>query len=138
MFQKYRVSFWLDTCDFLKYRIEYVSHDVSEQGNCPAQSKFDLINDWGLPKNVQALFSFIGLVIFCHRYNPYYEIKMKPLRRFMKIFYRKPITIMEWTPELVTLFHELKFGVIYYPFLTISDPDKPTLLKTDWSAEWMD
>ena len=45
LFQKYRVSFWLDMCDFLKKRVEYVGPDVTEDGNFPSQSKFDLIND---------------------------------------------------------------------------------------------
>ena len=125
MFQKYRVVFRLDKCDFLKDIIEYVGHDIIAQVNCPAQSKFDLIKNWELPKNGQAIFSFIGLVKFYHRCAPYFDIR---------IFYRKPIAIMAWTPEIVTLLHELKVGVAYYPFLTIFDPDKPTLLKTDWRA----
>ena len=86
MFQKYRVSFWLDKCDFLKDRIEYVGHGIIAQVNCPAQSKFDLIKNWELPKNGQALFLFIGLVQFYHRCAPYFEIRMKFLRRFIKIF----------------------------------------------------
>ena len=68
-FQKYCVSFLLDKCDFKK-SIKYVGHDVTEDGNCPAQSEFYLINDWKLPTNGQALFSFIGLVDCYHRYYP--------------------------------------------------------------------
>ena len=64
--QKYCVRFWLDKCEFLKERFEYVGHDVTEDGNCPAQSKFYLINDWELPTNGKDLFSFIGLVHFYH------------------------------------------------------------------------
>ena len=70
VFQKYCVVFWLDKCDFLKESIKYVGRDVTEDGNCPAQSKFYLINDWKLPTNGQALFSFIGIVSFYHRYAP--------------------------------------------------------------------
>ena len=44
---------------------------------------------------------------------------------------------MAWTTELVTLFHELKVGVISSPVLTRFDPDKPKFLKTDWIAEVM-
>ena len=49
MFQKYRVSFRLDKCDFLKERVEFVGHDLTSGGNCPAKSKFDMINDWEMP-----------------------------------------------------------------------------------------
>ena len=62
---------------------------------------------------------------------------MKPLRRFMKNFYRKPISIMAWTPELVTLFNKLKVLFTSSSVLTIFYPDKPTLLKTYWRAEGM-
>jgi len=55
IFQKYRVSFRLDKCDFLKDRVEYVGHDLTPKGNCPAQSKFDMIRDWKLPTNSRAL-----------------------------------------------------------------------------------
>ena len=37
VFQKYRVSFRLDKCEFLNPRIEYVGHDVLTHGNCPAR-----------------------------------------------------------------------------------------------------
>ena len=36
VFQKYRVSFRLDKCEFLKSRVEYVGVDLMRQGNTPA------------------------------------------------------------------------------------------------------
>ena len=45
VFLKYKVRFRLDKFNFLKNRIKYVGHDVTKAGNCPAQSKFDHIND---------------------------------------------------------------------------------------------
>ena len=92
----------------LKERIEYFGHGVTEDVNCPAQLKFDLINDFKLPRTGQVLFLFIGLDNFYHRYTPYLELRMKPLHRLLKIFYRKPITLMAWTPSLIELFNKLK------------------------------
>ena len=37
VFLKYRVSFRLKKCDFLKTWVEYVGRDVTKAGNCPAQ-----------------------------------------------------------------------------------------------------
>ena len=62
VFQKYRMSFRLDKCEFFKKRVEYVRYDILRHGNSPAQSKFNLLNNWELPKFGQSLFSFIGLV----------------------------------------------------------------------------
>ena len=45
VFQKYRVSFRLDKCEFLKERVEFVGHDLTADGNSPAASKFNMIND---------------------------------------------------------------------------------------------
>ena len=133
VFQKYHVSFWLEKCDSVKERIEYVGHDVTEDVICPTQSKFDLINDWKSPTNGQDLFSLIGLVNLYHIYAPYFETYMKPLHKLLKRFYRKPIPLMAWKPELIELFNELKKGVTSSPVLARFDPYKPTFLKNYWS-----
>lgn len=77
VFQKYRVSFRLDECDFLKKRVKFVGHDLTADGNCYVASKFDMIRDWVLHATGQNLHSFIGLVIFYHRYAPYPETQIK-------------------------------------------------------------
>ena len=95
------------------------------------------MNDRKLPTNSQDLFSFIGSVNLYHRYAPYFEIRMKPLCKLLKQFYRKPIPLMVRTPALIELFDELKKGVTYLPVLVIFDPDKLTFFHNDWSAEVM-
>ena len=45
VFLKYRVSFRLDKCEFMMPRVEYVGHDILNNGNSPASSKFKMIND---------------------------------------------------------------------------------------------
>ena len=45
VFTKFRLSFKLGKCDFLKQRVEYVGHDLTANGNCPAASKFSLLHD---------------------------------------------------------------------------------------------
>lgn len=137
VFQKYRVSFKLKKCDFLQERTEYVGYDVLSHGNSPASSKFDMINDWTLPTDGPSLHSFIGLINFYHKFAPYLEIRLKPLRKLCKKYFRKSIPFMEWTPELIQLFEDLKRCVTSSPVLARYDPNKPTFLKTDWSAEGM-
>ena len=44
---------------------------------------------------------------------------------------------MACTPQLITLFYKLKQSVTSSLFLDWFDPDKPTFLKKDWSAESM-
>ena len=78
IFTKYRVSFRLNKCEFLKERVEYVGHDLTPLGNCPTASIFDMINNWKLPTNGQSLHSFVGLINFYHNYIPYFEIRINP------------------------------------------------------------
>ena len=86
-----------------------------KQGNTPAQSKFDMINEWKFPTPGQSSFSFLGLINFYHRYVPYFEIKLKPLRKLCKQFYRKELPMMGWTPELITLYKDMKVGITLSP-----------------------
>ena len=134
VFQKYRVSFKLSKCEFLSDRVEYVGHDVLKDGNTPARSKFDLIRDWKLPTTGQSLFSFIGLICFYHKFVPYLEIRLKPLRALLRKFYRKPIPQVAWTPERIELFENMKLCITSSPITIRYDPNMPVFLKTDWSS----
>ena len=137
IFQKYRVSFKLSKCEFMTERVEYVGHDICPRGNCPAQSKFSLIDDWPTPDNGQSLFSFIGLLTFYHKFAPFHEMRIKPLRNLMRRYFRQPIPILAWTSELLELFNNMKKAITSSPMLARFDPDKPVFLKTDYSAEGM-
>ena len=70
VFTKFRLSFKLSKCDFFKSRVEFFGQDLTARGNCPAQSKFNLIQDWPFPTHGTALLSFIGLCSFYSRYCP--------------------------------------------------------------------
>ena len=137
VFQKYPVSFRLDKCRFLQNRVEYFGHDLTPSGNCPTKSKFELITNWPIPTSGSALHSFIGLVVFYFHYAPYLEIRIKPFRSMIKQYFRKPIPPLAWTQELIQLFNDIKLCIISSPVLARYNPDKPTFLKTDWSAEGM-
>ena len=126
VFRKYRVSFRLNKCDFLQPQVEYVGRDVTNAGNCPVLSKFNMIDDWPLPNRGESIFSLIGLINFYHRYAPYMEIRLKPLRRMLKTFYRKTIPSTAWTTELTQLFEELKVTITSSSVLARFDPKKHT------------
>jgi hypothetical protein len=137
VFMKYRVTFQLKKCEFLTNRIEYVGHDITPDGNCPAESKFDLVNDWPLPVNGQSLGSFIGLLTFYNIYCPFFEMRVKPLRSLERQHHRKPIPCAMWTPSLTHLWDELKLAVTSSPCLARYDSSLPCFLKTDWAGTGM-
>ena len=45
VFFRYRLSFKLSKCKFFNPRVEYLGYDLTSRGNCPAQSKFDLLKE---------------------------------------------------------------------------------------------
>jgi hypothetical protein len=117
IFMRYRVSFNPKKCDFFKTRVEWIGHDLCVSGNCPAASKFDLINDWPLPRQAQSLGSFTGLITFYHRYIVMFEQQIKPLRDLEMTYRRGTIPSEKWTPELVKLFNYFKTAITSSPCL---------------------
>ena len=127
----------MDKCRLLQSHVEFVGRDLTSDGNCPAQSNFLLMCDWGVIKSGQILHSFIGLVLFCSKYAPHLEMRIKPLRRLLKAYFREPIPTMTWSPNLMLLYQDIKDQITSSPIFAWYDPAKPTFLKTDWSAEGM-
>jgi hypothetical protein len=137
VFLKYRVTFQLEKCEFLTNRVEYVDHDITPDGNCPASSKFDLIGDWPVPATGQSLLSFIGLLTFYNMYCPFFEIRVNPLRVLERQHHHTPIPTILWMPRLLCLWDELKLGITSSPCLARYDSSKPCFLKTDWAGVGM-
>ena len=119
---------------FLKSRVEFVGHDLTASGNCPAQSKFNLIQDWPLPTHGTVLLSFIGLCSFYSRYSPWFETGIKPLRRLQHLFNHAELPIIAWSPSTISFFIDCKTNIVSSPLLLCCDNSKPVFLKTDWSA----
>ena len=137
VFTKYRLSFKLSKCDFFKLRVEFVGHDLTALGNCPVQSKFQLIDQWPLLTTGTSLLSFIAICIFYNRYCPWFETNIKPLRRIQRSYHHTSIPLMVWSPTLISLFFQCKTNLTTSPRLLRFDSSKPVFLKTDWSATGM-
>ena len=137
IFVKHRVSFKLPKCELFYPRLEFVGHDLTASGQHPARSKYQLIADWALPATSRALQSFVSLCGFYQRYQPWFEIHVRELRRLIKAYRGGALPLMAWSPELVATFNELKKGLTSSPCLARPDPSKPFFLKTDWSKTGM-
>ena len=137
VFTKYRFLFKLSKDDYFKPRVEFVGYDLPTLGNCPSQSKFQLIEEWFLPAAGTSLLSFIGLCTFYDRYCPSSETNINPLRELQQPFYRVQLPLIAWSPSLISLFRSCKSNLITSPFLLRYDSSKPDFLKTDWSASGM-
>ena len=117
--------------------VEYVGHDLTPNGNCPAKSKFHLIHDWPLPANGLNLHSFLGLCSFYSCFCPWFEIDVTPLWALIHKYKCKPIPDSEWTDTNKNIFHKLKQSLSSSPCLAWYDSTQPCFLETDWSVTGM-
>jgi hypothetical protein len=128
--QKHCLSLKLGKYNFIEERLEHVGHDLTSEGNCPWQSKFDMINIWPLPATGQALNSLIQP---CNFYNKHCAPGSRSSSSLCINLSScsKPIP----APALRLLFDGVKVGLMSSPCLARYDRTKLTLLKTDWSAD---
>jgi hypothetical protein len=137
VFLKYRVSFRLDKCEFFKEIFEYVGHDITSEGNCPSQSKYDIIQYWTRPTTAKSLLSFISLCSFYQCYVPWFEVGIKEMRCMVRTYSRRAIPDADWTDDRTDLFASMKLALTSSPLLARFDSSKPVFLETDWSAAGM-
>ena len=117
VFQKYRVSFRQDKYHFLLDRVEYVGHDLLADGNYPVKSKFNMIDDWNFSPTGGILHSFVGLVLFYHRYAPYLEMRLKLLQLLIQTYFRTTIPTMAWISYHINLFEDIQICITSSPVL---------------------
>ena len=102
-----------------------MGRDLRSNGNSPAQSKFDLINDWPLPATSTSLNSFIGLVTFYNVFIPMFELRLNPIWKLCRRHHKQAIPLSSWTPELQALFAEYKLMITSDPVLARCDSSMP-------------
>ena len=83
VFTKFRLPFKLSKCHFFLYRIKYVGHDLIADGNCPTQSKIQLIEEWSLPPH--GVF-FLSLTDLCSFIDIMFFYGLNPTLNFFVIF----------------------------------------------------
>ena len=55
-------------CDFLKDKIQYLGHVVTEEGISVDPEKIKVIEDWPVPKDVTDVRSFMGITSYYRRF----------------------------------------------------------------------
>ena len=130
----YRLTLSLKKSHFFPQRLEFVGIDVSPDGNRPAMSKHELLKHWPVPVLVRDVASFVGFLQFYSKFIPHFEIRAEPLRRIMAREYTEEVGDL-WTPEANAVFDDLRNAILCDPCLRRFDPNKLTVLRTDFSAK---
>ena len=62
----------------------YLGHKIDKKGLHPTEDKLAAIHDAPRPKDVTALKSFLGLIMFYSRFMPNHSTVLAPLNRLLK------------------------------------------------------
>ena len=68
-------------CKFLQSSVVYLGHVIDGEGLHPTEDKLKAIRDSPTPKDVTALKSFLGLVMFYSRFMPHHSTALTPLHQ---------------------------------------------------------
>ena len=71
-------------CKFLLKCVTYLGHKIDGEGLHPTEDKLAAIRDAPRPKDVTALKSFLGLIMFYSRLMPHHSTILSPLHNLLK------------------------------------------------------
>ena len=71
-------------CKFLQKCVTYLGHKIDGEGLHPTDDKLAAIRDAPRPKDVTALKSFLGLIMFYSRFMPHHSTILPPLHNLLK------------------------------------------------------
>ena len=138
--QKYQVTVKLKKCRFFPQSAEFVGMDVEADGNRPARSKMQALEDLKtqIPKTLTDLRQLIGLIGFYQDWIANYELRIGRWRQHIKALKGTQPTENEvqlsgtWQEEDQKLLIELLDELITRPTLARPDYTRRFYLKTDW------
>ena len=115
-------------CNFLKKHIQYLGHIISGEGIAPVQEKLESIQKLLLPRNLEEVKQFLGLIGYYRKFVP----RFSDLARKLNALTQKE-TVFEWTQICQESFELLKTSLMTEPILTYPDPNLPYVLFIDAS-----
>ena len=76
-----------DNCKFLQKCVTYLGHKIDGESLHPTEDKLAAVCDAPRPKDVTALKSFLGLIMFYPRFMPHHSTILAPISISISIFY---------------------------------------------------
>ncbi|GBG59012.1 hypothetical protein CBR_g24360 [Chara braunii] len=117
----------LSKCRFSQHKVDFLGHDVSDQGLHMDDAKITAIAEWPAPTTANQLRSFLGLTSyysnFIRGYARYSYVLTSTLLR------KNPL--WAWTPLHEDAFRALKKAVTCAPVLHLPDFDRLSINTTD-------
>ena len=116
-------------CHLLRESVLYLGHVVSGGGVHTDPDKVKAVSEWGAPKDLTEVRSFLGLCSYYRRFIPHFSTVAKPLTKLTEKGQE-----FRWGPEQEEAWNDLKSRLVSAPILAYPDPDQEFILDTDASA----
>ena len=116
-------------CEFLQPCVEYLGHNIDAKGLHVLKSKVEAITNAPIPRNVQELRSFLGLLNYYGRFIPNLASILHPLNELL----RKDVEWV-WSTECNKAFELAKEKLVSADVLMHYDSTLPVKLAGDASA----
>ena len=68
-----------EKCEFMKSRIKFLGHIISEKGVSTDPEKIQSILNFPTPKKLKVIPTFLGLTVYYKRFSPQYSNTIAPL-----------------------------------------------------------
>ena len=118
-------------CFFGYPQLEFIGHKVGEGTIATQEDKVEKIRNAVLPSTKKQLQSFLGLTGYYRQFCPSYSSIAIPLTDLTK---SKMPNKINWTPQAIAAFIELKSKLVHSPILKLPEVEKGFVLRTDASG----
>ena len=115
-------------CFFAQKRIDFLGHEISQDGYFPCESNLLPIKAFPKPKTPRQIKSFLGMCGYFRKYIPKFSQIAAPMIKLTHI--NEPFI---WTDEQESAFEFLKKKLIEKPILVFPDYTKPFHIFVDAS-----
>ena len=116
-------------CSLFKTKVEYLGHEVSDEGIKPSPAKVNSLHNMAMPRTITQIKSFVGFCSYYRRFIKHFSELAVPLNDLTK----KGALVNTDTPECRRAFEDLKKSLMEAPMLHYVDPKLPFILDTDAS-----
>ena len=127
--QAHGVRIKRDKCHFMKESVEYLRHRIDAEGLHATEDKLEAIANAPVPRNIQELRSFLGLLNYYRKFLPNLSTVLEPLNNLLQKDHR-----WEWTSQCTEAFQKAKNSLMKSKALTHYDSTLPITLAADASA----
>ncbi|MBT4362110.1 MAG: DDE-type integrase/transposase/recombinase [Candidatus Marinimicrobia bacterium] len=115
-------------------QVEFVGHTINDKGLHFTRDKLDSVLNFPRPETKRHIKSFLGLANYFRDHIRNHSIRAQPLQDLVDKYEAKQARHrVQWTPEAIAAFEDLRSAIDQCPMLWFMDDTSPIFLRTDAS-----